>query len=121
MGTVGEESLLCGLWFVSPWGGTSMPWSASAELEVAQPWKSSAMLCLTRCEGLIDWRYSQIVPAQYLGQSFSCILASPKIPKQPIDGPWTALGQSWEQELATDDAVCLSWPQLPRNSSVVPF
>lgn len=33
VGTVGEEGLLL---FVSPWGGTSMPWLANAVL--AQPW-----------------------------------------------------------------------------------
>lgn len=60
MGTVGEEGLL---WFVSPWGGTGMPRPANAVL--AQPSWRSAILCLTRCEGLIVDR-PRAVPRPFL-------------------------------------------------------
>lgn len=72
VGTVGEEGLL---WFVSPWGGTSMPRSANAVL--AQAWKSSATLCLTRYVAMnVDVLGSSVYSASV--NPSKCTVASPK-------------------------------------------
>lgn len=81
MGTVGEEGLLL---FVSPWGGTSMPWLANVVSARPLVKELSCILYLTRCDGLnIDILGSS--PYRTSANPSRVILLHRRIPSRPID------------------------------------